>query len=166
MLVRAADLRDEFGFARLAAEFAEIASGSPTNRVHSGRQRIAQTASAEPTTRADRALADRAREKHSLLRDLDLADIKSPPSSSHLSERVYSSATGFLRTPTFSISTSTTSPGLRNTGGLRVKPTPAGVPVAMTSPGTRSKIIEAYSIRRGILKIEMLGVGRLHRPRR
>jgi len=52
----------------------------------------------------------------------------------------YSSITGLLRIPSFSISTSTTSPAFRKIGGLRVKPTPAGVPVAITSPATRSKI--------------------------
>jgi len=35
-----------------------------------------------------------------------------------------------------STSTSIRSPGLRNTGGLRANPTPAGVPVAITSPGS------------------------------
>ena len=52
----------------------------------------------------------------------------------------YSSTTGLRNTPIFSISTSTTSPAFMNIGGLRVKPTPAGVPVTITSPGTRSKI--------------------------
>src|SRR5438105_6807382 len=66
-----------------------------------------------------------------------------------------SSTTGLRSTPMFSISTSTTSPGLRKIGGLRVKPTPAGVPVAITSPGTRSKMVEQYSIRRGIEKISI-----------
>ena len=37
--------------------------------------------------------------------------------------------------PILSISTVTTSPSLRNTGGSRKTPTPAGVPVEMTSPG-------------------------------
>src|SRR5579863_3080384 len=39
--------------------------------------------------------------------------------------------------PTPSIVISITSPGWSQTGGLRAKPTPAGVPVAMTSPGLR-----------------------------
>jgi hypothetical protein len=36
---------------------------------------------------------------------------------------------------------------------LRVKPTPAGAPMAMTSPGIRSNISDAWSISRGIQKI-------------
>src|SRR3569623_961246 len=38
--------------------------------------------------------------------------------------------------PIFSTSHSTTSPGRRNSGGVRANPTPAGVPVAMMSPGS------------------------------
>jgi hypothetical protein len=45
-------------------------------------------------------------------------------------------ATGFLRTPIPSISISTISPGLRKIGGLRTNPTPLGVPVEITSPGS------------------------------
>ena len=44
--------------------------------------------------------------------------------------------TGLRRTPIPSIETSQTSPSFRKTGGLRAAPTPAGVPVTMTSPGT------------------------------
>ena len=54
----------------------------------------------------------------------------------------YSLTTGFLSTPILSISTSTTSPASRNCGGLRLQPTPAGVPVTSTSPGARSKMVE------------------------
>ena len=43
--------------------------------------------------------------------------------------------TVFLSVPMPSISTSTTSPGFRNTCGDMAKPTPAGVPVEITSPG-------------------------------
>ena len=42
-----------------------------------------------------------------------------------------------------SISTSHTSPGRMKRGGLRLQPTPAGVPVAITSPGTSVKIVDA-----------------------
>lgn len=45
-------------------------------------------------------------------------------------------ATRLRSTPSRSISTSTTSPGLRNTGGVRAMPTPGGVPVKITSPGS------------------------------
>jgi hypothetical protein len=38
-------------------------------------------------------------------------------------------------TPIAEISTSNTSPGFFQSGGLRLWPTPSGVPVAMTSPG-------------------------------
>ena len=39
--------------------------------------------------------------------------------------------------PTPSMVISMTSPGWSQTGGVRAKPTPPGVPVAMTSPGRR-----------------------------
>src|SRR5262245_45908557 len=39
--------------------------------------------------------------------------------------------------PTFSTVTSIRSPGSIHAGGVRAKPTPPGVPVAMTSPGAR-----------------------------
>jgi hypothetical protein len=41
----------------------------------------------------------------------------------------------FRRMPISAISVSITSPGFMNSGGLRAKPTPGGVPVAMMSPG-------------------------------
>src|SRR3546814_18436563 len=44
--------------------------------------------------------------------------------------------TGLRRVPIFSISHSTTSPGHRNSCGSRPAPKPAGVPVAMISPGS------------------------------
>src|SRR5437867_6373105 len=46
------------------------------------------------------------------------------------------STTGFLRTPIPSISISATSSGFMKIGGFLVKPTPPGVPVAMTSPAS------------------------------
>jgi hypothetical protein len=46
-------------------------------------------------------------------------------------------ATGLRIIPIRPISTSTMSPAFRKTGGCRVKPTPAGVPVEMISPGSR-----------------------------
>jgi hypothetical protein len=49
----------------------------------------------------------------------------------------HSSTTGFRSVPMPEISTSSTSPAFIHTGGLRRWPTPAGVPVAMTSPGAR-----------------------------
>src|SRR5262249_39785336 len=45
-------------------------------------------------------------------------------------------ATGLRSRPMPSISASTTSPFLRKIGGSRPAPTPAGVPVEMTSPGS------------------------------
>jgi hypothetical protein len=45
--------------------------------------------------------------------------------------------TGFDKRPSPSISTSTVSPDAKKTGGRRAIPTPAGVPVAITSPGSR-----------------------------
>ena len=47
----------------------------------------------------------------------------------------YSAMTGFRSTPISLISTSITSPGFIQSGGLRRDPTPPGVPVAMLSPG-------------------------------
>jgi hypothetical protein len=49
-----------------------------------------------------------------------------------------SSTTGFRSTPIPETSTSNTSPAFSHTGGCRFDPTPPGVPVAMTSPGTSS----------------------------
>ena len=49
----------------------------------------------------------------------------------------YSAArTGFVKAPTPSISIVTSSPGRSQTCGSRNAPTPAGVPVAMRSPGS------------------------------
>lgn len=47
------------------------------------------------------------------------------------------STTGFFSVPIPSIMHSTTSPGLRNLGGSKPIPTPAGVPVAMMVPAFR-----------------------------
>ena len=61
----------------------------------------------------------------------------------YYSHFIYCSATtGFSKMPSFSISTSTMSPGLRNTGGFRAKPTPGGVPVKIRSPGASVQISE------------------------
>ena len=49
--------------------------------------------------------------------------------------RARAQAKRFSMKPMPSISTRTTSPAFRNCGGLRPMPTPAGVPVAITSPG-------------------------------
>jgi len=53
-----------------------------------------------------------------------------------------SSATGFRSRPTPSISTSTVSPGFSHKGGVRLAPTPPGVPVAITSPGSSRVKVE------------------------
>src|SRR6266566_2092209 len=60
---------------------------------------------------------------------------------------------GLFNQPTLSITTSITSPGRRNTGGLRAKPTPGGVPVAITSPGSSVMVWERNSINSGTPKI-------------
>src|SRR5260370_3895606 len=44
--------------------------------------------------------------------------------------------TGLRMRPMRSISTSTTSPSCKKSGGVRLNPTPDGVPVAMISPGS------------------------------
>jgi hypothetical protein len=53
--------------------------------------------------------------------------------------------------PTSSTVTSMTSPGSIHTGGVRAKPTPPGVPVAITSPGARRVNDEKNSIAAGTL---------------
>src|SRR5436853_5710676 len=45
--------------------------------------------------------------------------------------------TGLRMRPMRSISTSTTSPSCKKSGGVRLNPTPDGVPAAMISPGSR-----------------------------
>jgi pimeloyl-ACP methyl ester carboxylesterase len=59
------------------------------------------------------------------------------------SEGNHSCTTGLRSTPSFSISTSTASPLLRKTCGLRVKPTPDGVPVKIKSPTSSVTTCEA-----------------------
>src|SRR5262249_51446338 len=49
--------------------------------------------------------------------------------------RQASSVTVLRKTPICGDSTSTTSPGLSHTGGLRCTPAPVGVPVQIRSPG-------------------------------
>ena len=48
--------------------------------------------------------------------------------------------------PMPSISVSMTSPAWRNSGGLRAKPTPLGVPVAIISPASRVMPVESKAI--------------------
>src|SRR5262249_55913319 len=48
--------------------------------------------------------------------------------------------------PTFSTSVSIKSPGFKNSGGVRAKPTPSGVPVAMIAPGSSVMPMDAHSI--------------------
>ena len=63
-----------------------------------------------------------------------------------------SSTTGFESVPIPLISTSTTSPETRKRCGSRFHPTPAGVPVLMTSPGFRGYMVDRYSMSFSILK--------------
>ena len=51
--------------------------------------------------------------------------------------------TGFSRTPTPSTSIRTASPATNHFGGSKLAPTPAGVPVETTSPGSRVKTVES-----------------------
>src|SRR4029079_7229617 len=60
--------------------------------------------------------------------------------------------TVFFRIPMPSISTSTTSPTFMNSGGLRAKPTPSGVPVMRMSPASSLHPAENSCTRRGSLK--------------
>src|SRR5271155_5455655 len=59
----------------------------------------------------------------------------------------------FSRTPMPPISIRTTSPPLRNLGGLKPMPTPAGVPVAITSPGCSVMPADSVSMILGMSKI-------------
>ena len=52
-------------------------------------------------------------------------------------------STVFRKVPIFSIWTSQMSPAFIKIGGVREKPTPDGVPVAMTSPGFNGTSAEA-----------------------
>ena len=61
----------------------------------------------------------------------------------------YSSWTGFVSEPMFSISIVTESPSLSSTGGLRAMPTPCGVPVKMTVPGANIALPLRNSIKVG-----------------
>ncbi len=54
----------------------------------------------------------------------------------------YSALIVLTSTPTLLTSISTVSPGFIHTGGLRRAPTPPGVPVTMTSPGSRMVKVE------------------------
>src|SRR5215510_5826931 len=63
--------------------------------------------------------------------------------------RYSSFTTGLINFPIPLISSSHTSPGLRNTCGLRKKPIAAGVPVVTTSPGWRVVPIVSHSNNRG-----------------
>src|SRR5690606_15651863 len=61
--------------------------------------------------------------------------------------------TGFTSVPIGVISTETESPGWRYRGGLKPIPTPAGVPVAMRSPGRKVMLRDSVSMMVGISKI-------------
>ena len=75
----------------------------------------------------------------------------------------YPATTGFRSSPTPSISTSTSSPGFKNTGGLPTTPTPGGVPVKIKSPGSSVTTCDRYAISCGISKIELARIEILHR---
>ena len=69
---------------------------------------------------------------------------------------IASAATVFRNVPRWSISTSTASPGLSQTGGFRAMPTPGGVPVKIRSPGSRVKTCDRYAISSSTPKISWL----------
>src|SRR3954453_5740269 len=58
--------------------------------------------------------------------------------------------------PSPSMPSVTTSPALRNVGGFMPSPTPGGVPVVITSPGSITKNCEQYQTMCGISKIIVL----------
>ena len=57
---------------------------------------------------------------------------------------------GFLNSPMPEMRTITSSPGFSHRGGFRPNPTPAGVPVMNTSPGSSVTAVETYSISSGM----------------
>ncbi|MBN4055526.1 TonB-dependent receptor [bacterium AH-315-K03] len=63
------------------------------------------------------------------------ADCIKPTSKFNKQKNYVSCAMVFFKIPTGPISTSIVSPGFIHTGGVRLAPTPPGVPVAITSPG-------------------------------
>ena len=97
----------------------------------------------------------------------DLVDVDSPRSvASRSSTSSVQSMTGFSTEPMPSISQRTRSPGWRKTGGSRKTPTPAGVPVAMRSPGSRVIDRLMYSISSATPQIMSDGVAVLHQDAR
>src|SRR5947207_1209068 len=62
----------------------------------------------------------------------------------HRVPAVVAARMGVVSVPMPSISIVTTSPGLRNSGGLRPAPTPSGVPLEITSPGYSVRIDDKY----------------------
>src|SRR5438552_16487566 len=79
---------------------------------------------------------------------------KTPEQDNAYSRSIYFAAwiTEFRTDPSFSIRTSNTSPALSVTGGSRKNPTPSGVPVAITSPGSSVIPCEMYEIKYATLK--------------
>ena len=88
-----------------------------------GHRGPAQHGADRPLTRGDKACTNGGRRTHKKGREV--ADYSSD------------ATTVLVMAPMPSISHVTTSPGLRNRGGFRKQPTPGGVPVKMTSPGSR-----------------------------
>src|SRR4029450_11184518 len=64
-----------------------------------------------------------------------------------------SSSTGVVSPPSPSISIGTSSPSFSSTGGSRNTPTPAGVPVAIRSPGSSVIVALAYAMISATVKI-------------
>src|SRR5947208_1131916 len=62
---------------------------------------------------------------------------------------LHSATTGFVNSPSPSTLTVTTSPTLSHRLGERPMPTPPGVPVETTSPGSSGVMDEMYSINSG-----------------
>lgn len=58
--------------------------------------------------------------------------------------KIYGATTLLMIFPSDSISLSITSPALRNSAGFLCIPTPAGVPVKITSPGRRVIDLKNY----------------------
>src|SRR5690606_32906795 len=73
-----------------------------------------------------------------------------------LHRRASLATTGLRSTPIPSMSASMTSPGCSRKGGLQAMPTPGGVPVKMTSPGSKADSRDKNSMRTGTPKIGWL----------
>src|SRR3954469_2835003 len=92
-----------------------------------------------------------------LLGRLGAANFSPHPDAAFAASPYILNRTTFWRcSPSPSMPSVTTSPALRNVGGFMPSPTPGGVPVVITSPGSITKNCEQYQTMCGISKIIVL----------